>query len=72
MKEKHGGKTCFFFKFSTTKNGDKNVHGVYSRKKESFLTMKIKSASDEIKKIPIFSFLIIKMDFDGFRDPFLS
>jgi hypothetical protein len=69
MKEKHGGKTCFF-KFS--KKWKKVVHGVYSRKKESFLTKKIKSASDEIKKIPIFSFLIIKMDFDGFRDPFFS
>ena len=59
MKEKHGVKTCFF-KFS--KKWKKVVHGVYSRKKESFLRKKIKSASDEIKKIPIFSFLIIKMD----------
>jgi len=69
MKEKHGVKTCYFL-FS--KKWKKVVHGVYSRKKESFLTKKIKRASDEIKKIPIFSFLIIKMDFDGFRDPFLS
>ena len=58
--------------FQVFKKMETVVHGVYSRKKESFLIMKIKSVSDEIKKIPIFSFLIIKMDFDGFRDPFFS
>ena len=60
MKEKHGGKTCFF-KFS--KKRKKVVHGVYSRKKEFFDTENLKCQCENMKN-SIFSILIIKMDRD--------
>jgi len=63
------GENVFFQVF---KKMEKSCTWCIFEKKREFFDNENQNCQCEIKKNLIFSFLIIKMDFDGFRDPFLS